>query len=260
VSAEKSFRSLQSNIRRQRYAFSEAERLRANAQLTQRGFRTIVEASFIASYAAFESFVEDLFFRALLGVSGIDDVQPRVTFKNRQDAERVLTGGRDYITWLPWKQNVQALSSRVLEDGLPFDRLSRADAEKGQLEEARRLRNGVAHDSGKAHQEVLKVIGTMPPKQRNVAAYLATSVQSVKRFDRHMDNFEVIARCLTASDSQTAHSYLLPERPYGEGDLAPRGRYECVRMGHVLKVTRVQDQLQKCKLCGSSQTQWRRMW
>lgn len=260
MTAEQSRRLLEANVKRQRHAFGEAQRLRSANLITQRAFRTIVEASFLASYSAFESFVEDLFFRALLGTSGIVGVSPRVTFLSRDDAERLIVGDRDFIKWLPLKSGVEALSARVLRDGVPFERLARADSERSKLEEARKLRNGVAHESGKARKDLESIVAKMPPGHRTVAGYLNSTVQRAKRFEVHMDNFEAVGRCLTATDARMAHSYLLPERPYEVGDIAPRGRYECLRMGHTFVVRPTREKLAECAVCSTPKTKWRRQW
>jgi hypothetical protein len=260
VTARRANESLERSLKSHRHAYAEASRLRAAGSVTQRTHRTIIEATFLASYSAFESFVEELYFQSLLGTSGLPDAVAKAAFADRATAEQILLGDRDFLKWLPWRSGVETLAARTLVRAGPFARLARADYERQVLEESRVLRNGVAHESGAAKARLNALVGHLPPRQRNVASYLTSTRQKVTRFDTHLDNFTAIGRALTAQDLSSAHAFLLPERPYKVDEVGEKGVYLCVRQSHVHRVSTVKQKLPACHACGSGTTQWRRKW
>jgi hypothetical protein len=60
-------------------------------------------------------------------------------------AKLVITGGRNYVDWLPYEQHTRKRASAFFVDGAPFERLDKDS--RAALERASVLRNALAHQS-----------------------------------------------------------------------------------------------------------------
>lgn len=261
MSADVRADALNSALKRQSFTFREARGLHQAGRLTTRGLETIVEASFLTTYASFESFLEELFYDCLLGTSGLPDSSALVDLADRDKAQAILTLNRPFVKWLPWNEGVARLAPLLLHEGGPFDRMARSTIEKSMLDEARLLRNAVAHDSGSAKAAVTARLATLPPRRKSVAWYLmSTPSAGMTRFEGHVVNIGAVARCLTASDVASAHRVLIDERPYLSGESAPRGTYRCERANHHHRVTRKNESLPACSACRAPKSKWQRQW
>lgn len=263
-SAEDVRSTLDRRLTRLDHTVAEAAQLRRRGVLTRRSANVVLESSFSSAYAAFESFLEDLFFSVVTGHSDIQGAAGVVTFSNRALAERVLVASGDYLKWLPWSDGAKKVASRYLVDGVPFDRLSRAQEERSALEEARLLRNAVAHTSGRAIKDVRTLIEQMPPRERTVAGYLASTDQGVTQYAAHMSNFRAVSSALVESTEAQAAGHLLPPAPYGKGDAAPAGTYVCATCRFRHRSRRKSSVLPECSQCrarsGRQVIKWQRVW
>ncbi|MFL2001571.1 hypothetical protein [Microbacterium sp. A1-JK] len=260
--AERIAKSLSTELQRQSYTFKEARLLHRNGKLTSRGLHTVVEATFLSSYASFEAFVEDLFYDCVLGTSGLPDSVPIADLQNRELAESILTLNRPFVKWLPWDVGVGSLASILLQESGPFARMARSVTEKGQLDEARLLRNAIAHNSGAAKMAVRDRISQLPARRRTVGWYLlASPMAGVTRYETHLANLEAISKCVTALSVVDGHKVLVDERPYASGQAAPRGSYLCERSNHPHRIIRSHQILPICGLCHNAQkSRWSPAW
>ena len=97
---------------------------------------------------------------------------PRVTVGSPAVARDVVLAGRNYVDWLPYKVTRER-AGIFFRDGGPFGAL--AVAHEQAFEEARIIRNAIAHDSD--HALVVfqsKIVGNLrlPPAQRLPVGYL----------------------------------------------------------------------------------------
>jgi hypothetical protein len=261
---EQALKRLEARLQRLRETQNEAERLHRRAQLTQRSLHAIVESTFASSYAAFEQFLEDLFFAALLGDTPNPSVAGRVGFASREDAESIVPEPGKFMRWLPWAEGIRTHSQRFLVEAAPFSRLDRHTQEHELLEEARRLRNAVAHASANATEKVKPFVDSMPPRKRTVANYLLSSSQGASRHAVLTDNFRSIARCLLAADDRSAQQFVSPERPYSTNEQVPVGTFRCVTCNSKWSSTK---RIRKAPVCPSCQvtrnaqkSNWVRSW
>lgn len=259
--AAKAASRLESRISRTKHTLTEASTLRARGQLTQRSLDAIAESSFASSYAAFEQFIEDIFFASLLGDTAVQGAVGIVKFADRAQAELIIIDRGKYLTWLPWDRGIQINAARYLVDGLPFSRIERHDDERALLEESRLLRNAIAHASSSAMKSVHRFTSSMPVRRRTVAGYLQASSQGATRADVLMNNFRAVASALTRPTTVEAKKFLSPERPYSTGDTPGQGLFLCLRcrMRHVVRGTR--SALPGCSQCnGNRKAAWQRQW
>lgn len=257
-------KKLESRLRRLSHTTSEASRLYAQGQLTQRSLDAIAESSFIASYAAFELFLEDLFYSVLVGESGISGAGGVVPFATRTQAEGLIVSRGQYLKWLPYKNGIKENADRFLIHSSPFDRLTRSDTEMALLDEAQVLRNAVSHLSASATRKAEKYTSTMGPRRRTIAGYLESSAQGKTNYEVLVDNFRSVSKALVEPSESKARAFLSPERPYKNGDKPGIASYRCVTCQATHPVRSSGIALPKCSACngksGIKSSSWRRIW
>lgn len=260
MNAEAAYEILRRDLAAQTHSFNEARRLFDRGGLTRRIRRVVVEASFLGAYSSFEAFIEELLYSVLLGNSGLPDAVELVQFRDRQTAERVLTMNVQFLRLLPWKEGIARTSDRLMDGRGPFGRMDRSVTEVKLLEEARRLRNAVAHRSESAKANAGDLLRDMPPRRRTVADFLSVTSSGRSVFELHMDNFRAVGACLTAPTVAAGHGLLLDERPYTDREVVPRGTYKCEIGSHKRVVRRVSEELGTCSECGRGRSLWLRVW
>ena len=239
---------------------TEGLKLRRAGRITVGSLDALFESALLNLYTAFELFIEDLFYAALLGHSGLPDVEGKVVFSSRAQAEHILVGSRDYIKWLRYEEGVRPLADRLLQEGRPFDRLDRRDAELEILNEIRIVRNAIAHDSAQARARVEPLTSGLRPRRRHPAGYLQDVQQGVTQQLRYSTWVRQIATALAGHDDVVARNSLRPERPYQAKANVPKGVYECTLCRTQLRVRRSKERLPKCSTCTGARTKGNRGW
>jgi hypothetical protein len=221
-------------------------------RINQQTRDAIYTSSFLAAHTAFESFLEDLFYSAVVGRSGIADCVPFTTFDNRENAERVFMGGKSFIDWLPFEQHSHKIAKRAFLQALPFGRLDRHLAEKKTLENMGILRNAIAHQSTFATRRASELTSSMNPRRRHVAGYLQDQVQGDTRYSLFTISMRAIAQALSARDTFTAKQFLSPEQGYNNGTSPGLGKFECTTCGRTTRVRSIKAPLPRCTNCSNA--------
>lgn len=135
----------------------------------------VYEGLYIDVFTQFESLIENLFIRLLIGevVSSKNDVKPKAQFATYEIAYGILLRGDPYLDWLPYESKTLKKAEAFFENGLPFSRLS--ETEQGKLRRHSYIRNAIAHNS--EHSQKLfrnKVINSMSvkPSEQTPSGYL----------------------------------------------------------------------------------------
>ncbi|WP_455901140.1 hypothetical protein [Rhodococcus gordoniae] len=230
-------------------------------QLSQRSIDALFTSAFLSLHMAFENFLEELFYSAATGASGIIDCHPLTEFASRERAELVFLSGKKYIDWMPYESNTLKLAERALENGAPFSRINRQPTEIQILKDVSALRNAIAHQSAHSLRQASRLTSTMPPRRRHVAGYLQDRTQGVTRYSTLTTDLRSIASALSAPDISTAKQYLNPEKAWSVNDSPQRGKYICVRCARSKTKRTDREKLGSCRACTTarrSQLGWRR--
>jgi hypothetical protein len=159
----------------------------------------ISELAFLRAFLALESFLEETFVLYSLGRTAPKGRAPyRLTFPPNRDAaeEWVVPEGRSYASWAA--HHVSNRAGRFFRDGRPFATILRQN--QNALDEARTIRNAIAHDSSDAHEKfenlVRNKLGVLPP-HLSVGSFLITLVPLAAPprsfLDEFIDRVELIA-------------------------------------------------------------------
>ncbi len=237
---------LQRHVGRAQSARVAADRARTAGILNERDVDYMYEATFLSVVSAFEGFLEDLFFCALLGRSEISQAGPAVSFRSMTEARSVLLGEQrnGYLDWLPFDRSMER-ADRYLRSGRPFSRLRRQAADRNLIRTSHMTRNLIAHDSDSARGKFEAHAG----KGRSAAAYLR---QSIGKSTRHQDltaNLLRIGLALTATSDAKARALLLDEDAFRSGAMGPAGSYRCAKCSAIMKHTRPSQALPDCSNC-----------
>lgn len=238
----------------------EGLKLRGQGRITAGSLDAIFESAVLNLYTAFELLVEDLFFSVLLGDSGLQDAGGAVLFASRQQAESVLLGDKNYLSWLPFDKGVLPLAERLLVDGRPFVRLNRHDPELTSLEEIHRVRNAIAHQSASSQKKISGLTVGLRPGRRHVAGLLQHVQQGSTIQVTYSRTVRQVAMALADADDLTARNRLSAERPYQANSVAPAGRYQCTVCRARLRITKASDKLPPCPTCKAGHARGPRDW
>lgn len=142
----------------------------------------ITELAFLRAFLAWEVFVEESFILYLLGQRAPRGRAPvRYAFPPNQRAamEWVIPEGRTYAGWSV-STHVSNRAQRFFREGRPFTTVLRAN--QALLEEARTIRNAIAHKSinvrNKFESFVRSKLGALPPNT-TVGSFLSATVPGV---------------------------------------------------------------------------------
>ena len=220
--------------------------------LRSRDLDHLYESTFLNVAAAFEAYEEELFFASILGRSGIARVVPMFPVRSRAEAERLVqaTERMPFMNWLRQK-DVGERSRRFLVGGRPFSRLERHDADLDVLRTVAVVRNAIAHKSGHALTEFMKLpMQGLGGGQKRPGKYLRQTVRSASQHENMCVEILRIAKALSEANEHRAKSYLRPERAYQSGDMVQGGSFECVVCRAALCLTRRTQPLPQCPQCG----------
>jgi hypothetical protein len=137
----------------------------------------IVELAFLRAFLALESFLEETFILYSIGQKAPKGRAPhRYTFPpSKKDASEWVKEGREYSSWAASNVNERAL--RYFRRGGPFTDPLRGS--QTALDEARTIRNAIAHDSTSAQDKFESLarhkLGTLP-MGLSVGGFLGTVV------------------------------------------------------------------------------------
>jgi hypothetical protein len=128
---------------------------------------SIIELAFLRGFLAWESFLEESFILHMLGKPPKRGKPPvrYVLPPNRKLAFELVSSGLDYAKW-EGAGEVAARATRFFRDGRPFT--SPLRAKQNTLDDARTIRNAVAHRSEVAQRKFEKLArnelgGALPP-------------------------------------------------------------------------------------------------
>ena len=128
---------------------------------------SMVELAFLRGFLAWESFLEESFILHMLGKKPRRGKPPvrYVLPPNRKLAFELASAGLDYAKWESAK-DVATRATRFFRDGRPFTSALRA--KQNTLDDARTLRNAVAHRSEAAQRKFERLArnelgGALPP-------------------------------------------------------------------------------------------------
>lgn len=164
---------------------------------------SIVELAFLRSFLAWESFLEESFILHMLGKQPKKGKPPHryVMPPNRKAAFTLTAEGRGYAKW-EVASEVATRATRFFRDGRPYTAPLRAAQTK--LDEARTLRNAVAHRSETAQKnfETLarnELGGSLPPGM-TVGGFLnmsrPASVPPQSFLEHYLDSLQLVAETI----------------------------------------------------------------
>lgn len=139
----------------------------------------ITELAFLRAFLAWESFLEQSFMLYMLGRKAPGAAAPaRYAFPPSltHASEWVVPEGRSYATWTD-PAHVRVRAERFFHNGRPF--AATLSANQNTLNEARTLRNAIAHASSSTQQKfenlVRQKLRTLPPSS-TVGSFLGLTV------------------------------------------------------------------------------------
>jgi len=139
---------------------------------------SMIELAFLRMYLGWETFLEDSFVSYLVGAKPPRGRPPhRFTIPpTRRDAEEwVIPEDREYAKWDA--PHVSSRALRFFRRGHPFTNALRSN--QNLLEETRKIRNAVAHESTNAYEKFETIVrtklGLLPP-HLTVGAFLIATV------------------------------------------------------------------------------------
>lgn len=151
-----------------------SEALFLSRSMVYRDISFVYSGLFLELVTSFEKFLEDLFV-GILSKSLIHPsakVYPRVTFNSALVCRDVMTGGKDYVDWLPYDYTLKRAKA-YFRNGLPFSTLTKA--EKQSIQKMSWVRNAIAHKSrysnSKFTENVLNGL-LLTSKEQNPVGYL----------------------------------------------------------------------------------------
>jgi len=150
------------------------ETLMYNGEIVRRDIEQIYKGLYLDAVCSFEHFLEDLFIGLLTGrfKHPSSNIVPRVAFKSSKVARDIVSGGHNYVDWLPYN-HTQQRANAFFRNGLPFTLLEPRDRQI--IDQICCIRNAIAHQSNHAKKQFNdKVIGAIPisPRDRTPAAFL----------------------------------------------------------------------------------------
>ena len=178
------------------------EGLYARNDIVMRDVSILYEGLFLRLITSFEAFLEELFFKILLGKSDYPTryVKPRINFRSANILRDVLMQNQNYLEWLPYNKTLTRANS-FLRGGRPFTCLT--DSQKSKIKEAIRVRNCVAHSSEFSRSIFKKKVIInliLSPKERTPAGFLRSLVRinpPLCRFQLYISNLSRMSYDLT---------------------------------------------------------------
>jgi hypothetical protein len=132
--------------RRANYLVGYSQRLAARCN-SEADRNQVFSGAYVAYLGFFEQQLEELFVGLLTAKYRHPRavIRPLVVLPSRSVAKSLITGGRNYVDWLPFEQHTRKRAPAFLHNGEPFSSLGKAD--RDALDRASVLRNALAHQS-----------------------------------------------------------------------------------------------------------------
>lgn len=196
------FTVFESRIARLERIRQRVEKLVLDGRMERHDVEVMYESLFLRSITYFESLLENLFCRILLGKVSYPRARAskRVEFPSASSLYNVVWGSEKYLEWLPYEKT-RKRAEKFLSGGRPFSEL--AGGELSKLKGHYVTRNAIAHSSDHARNEFKKVvIGNqhLPPRERSPAGYLRSVFRlapRTTRFEQAMDDLRGLAQHLS---------------------------------------------------------------
>ena len=135
---------------------------------------------YLSLFNEFEGTIENLFLGLLSGkyYSKTQNIQCILKIKPNTMTQDVVFGGRNYVDWLPYKDNTIPRAKRFFLNGEPFTLIS--SSQSSNLDDYCVIRNAIAHKSESAHQKFQTIINNLPllPQERTPSGYLRSTPSS----------------------------------------------------------------------------------
>lgn len=247
------YAALERRINGLRQVRQSGERALTAAVLRDRELNHLYESTFLNLVRSFDAFQEELFYSSILGHSEIVTVRSILPFRNRAEATRFVEASEraPFLTWSRVRDSIDR-AKRFLVGGRPFSRFERRDRDASIHRTTVVVRNAIAHRSGSAWEEFLKL--PMPGHRaasKRPATYLRQVVGANTQHENLCDEVLRLAKALSAQTDLQAKRYLLAERPYRSGDSVNSGSFRCVGCGTVALIVAGRHELPRCGTCGT---------
>jgi len=243
--------SFERQVQRLKRARDVGEDAFSKAMLGEREVVLLYEVTFLNIVASFEAFQERLFFSCILRDAGLSAVQSLYTFRNRKQAESLVqsTERTPFLSWTKPQQSVTRAKT-FLAAGRPFSRLDRRERDSKLILDAVVVRNAIAHQSGPAWREFLKLKGSLAV--RRPGEYLRLLAGAETQHESFSNSLIRISRALCANSDVAARRYLLAERHYRSGERVRGGQFRCIDCGDVSTIGPGIHSLPHCNNCRSA--------
>jgi len=230
------------------------QRAHSQGWLKQTDVDHLFTSTFLGIVASFEVCLEDLFYSAVLGQSGLEDVSPRMSIPSRTGVERVLgvNNGDRYLNWTSIKES-RKRAEAFIAGGAPFNRLQGRAQDNEIVQTSFVVRNAIAHKSGAARRKFQKLpLAGLFTTRRSPAGFLQLMTGNVSQYEFLSLGLVRISKALTAPRRSTARKYLSQESSYRSGNKAPLGTYECASCSSRVLHRSKARALAPCKQCQKS--------
>jgi|ERR1700724_1585811 len=162
---------------------------------------SLIELAFLKAFLAWEVFLEESFVLYLVGQGSPRGRAPRrFAFPPnlRAAKEWVIPEERSFAKWTDPKR-VSERAERFFRNGLPFSPVLRGS--QNALDEARTIRNAVAHVSSSARDNFERLVrtklGTLPPRM-TIGGFLGTTMPHgggpITFLENYVSHIELMAR------------------------------------------------------------------
>jgi hypothetical protein len=153
---------------------SRLERLHTEGRLSRTDVTRAQAGALLAFHTYLERSLERLFLGLVMGrLASSSASGPLVSIKSEVVARSVVSGGRNYVDWLPYENYTLKRANAFLSAGRPFSTLSGPDY--APFDRLTVIRNAIAHESSYAVAKFRKAFvkgKALPPDQRGAAGYL----------------------------------------------------------------------------------------
>lgn len=169
-------------------------------KISQKRRDAFVEQAYLSAFLSWEVFLEEAFLLYLLGQKAPRGRSPvRYAFPpSRDHAEDFVREDRNFATWSV-STAVTTRAKRFFREGRPF--APALQAHQSRLDEARTIRNAVAHESSSAREKFENLVRlkltTLPPKT-TVGGFLLTMLPGTSPPTTVMEHYFTVVETAAA--------------------------------------------------------------
>jgi hypothetical protein len=129
---------------------------------------------FMELFTDFEALLEELFFGLLNGklFTRVYPIVKKASISPVSELKNIVFNGKQYVNWLPYKENALQRAILYIDAGEPFCRLSTANINK--ITNYHNIRNAIAHKSENSLNKFNSIIAGLPllPAEKTPTGYL----------------------------------------------------------------------------------------